>query len=68
MQAPTNTRTIHGTRASDIEPKAWPSGTYLDLVTAIREVLPAEWRVLPDGRSTASVIAATYAARADSHV
>jgi hypothetical protein len=46
------------TRASDIPmAPAWQVSVSQAIRDATREVLPDEWRVLPDGRSTASVIA-----------
>lgn len=54
MTVPTRLRVI---RASSITPRAYPHVTRRDLVDAVRDVLPDGWRVLPDGRSAASVIA-----------
>ena len=49
-------RDLHLTRASDIPTTAWRTNRRA-LIDAIHDVLPDEWQLLPDGRSTASVIA-----------
>lgn len=50
------------TPASEISTKAWKAEQY-DVIDAVRDVLPDEWRVLPDGRSTAKAIANRAAER-----
>lgn len=44
------------TRTSDMVPKAWKAGER-DVIEAVRDVIPDEWRVLPGGASTAKRIA-----------
>lgn len=43
-------------RASEIRSRAWKAGQR-DVIEAVRDVLPGEWRVLPSGASTAKRIA-----------
>lgn len=51
-------RKIVLTRASDIKPApAWQSALTRQIKDVVRDVLPDDWQVLPDGREAASVIA-----------
>ena len=43
-------------RLSQLEPEPWSAGER-DVIEAVRDVIPEEWRVLPDGASTAKRIA-----------
>lgn len=43
-------------RLSKLEPEPWSAGER-DVIEAVRDVIPEEWRVLPDGASTAKRIA-----------
>lgn len=64
MTAQPDGRRLVITRASDIEATTDIVGPIngWQLVDIIREILPDQWRVLPDGRSTAKAILAAFRA------
>lgn len=62
-----DTRRAKITWASEIETRAWRA-EWTDVVEAARDVLPADWHVLPSGLSTAKLIANRAAERYDARI